>query len=517
MRLFPCLAARSPAWRDTAVLCLGLVFSGCGKDEAMRVTAEGPEEVEIPTVEIVEETGPARPPLGVPMPSPQSMMPDLPGTGGPSVMAPLGESPVLVQQARTIVKFPEKPKDAAPTWSRYRGPYYNGLSHETGLVSGFTRSGPKFLWRQRVGVGFSSLAVADGKVYTMGNGGDVDAVFCLDALTGEVVWRSGYPADLGSGRYEGGPSATPTVHEGRVYVLSKNGELLCLNGRTGKTVWMKNVTEHTGAKSPRYGFAGSPLVVDHQVIVNAGAAGCAFHKDTGELLWFTKGVGGYASPIPFQLGGRPAILLFGEQNILAVDPKGSGRGLWSHPWKTEENVNAADPVIVGDRIFVSSGYRAGCALFRLDDGKLRHIWHSRAISSHFNPAVVVGHYAYGFDGQAGDRAKDSLVCVSLGEGRRTWVRYGFGFGSLIGADGKLFVLTELGELIILEANPHAFTELGHARILGRRCWTSPALSDGLLYARNAGGRVVCVDLREKQPEVQELAQAERGKKSKPAN
>lgn len=483
----------------------------------MQVAFDEPGETAGSDVEIVQESGPDKPPVGSPMPSPDSMMPDLPGSGAPSAMAPLGESLVVTEQIPTAVKFPAKPKEDDVSWNRYRGPYYNGLSHETGWVSKFTRSGPKFLWRQRVGVGFSSLAVADERVYTMGNGEGRDAVYCLDVESGEILWRTGYRAELGGGRYEGGPSATPTVHEGRVYTMSKKGELLCLNGRTGKTVWIKNVTEHTGARPPRYGFAGSPLVMDHQVIVNAGSAGCAFHKDTGDLLWFTQGVGGYASPIPFQLGERPAILLFGEKNVLAIDPKGSGRGLWSHPWKTEENINAADPVIVGNRIFVSSGYRAGCALFRLDKGELRHIWHSRALSSHFNPAVVVGHYAYGIDGQAGDGTKDSLVCVSLKEGRRTWVRHRFGFGSLIAAEGKLIVLSELGELIIVEANPHSYTELTRARILGRRCWTSPALSGGRLYARNAGGRVVCLDLRPEEMEGPELAKAEQGEKNKPAN
>lgn len=472
-----------------------------------------PPEPEPPTSNATADATPAeenpeRPNVGAPMSTPAPLIPDRPGLGGSSEMAALGMDPVAARNAPPGVPVPKPPKDPrSATWNRWRGPHHNGISHETDWISEFPRSGPRILWRQRIGVGFSSLSVADERVYTMSHDGRRDLVVCMHAESGKVLWSSGYPAELAGGKYEGGPSATPTVHQGRVYTLGKDGQLLCLDARTGKTHWTRKITELTGIKPPTYGFAGSPLILGDQVILNAGAAGSAFHKDTGKPIWTSRGVGGYASPVPFQLGGRPTVLIFGQRNLIAVDPASSGRSLWGHPWKTKDDVNAADPIIVRDRIFASSGYGAGCAMFQLINGVPRHIWQTKALRSHFNPGVALGNFIYGIDGQATGRANNSLVCVNLATGKRMWERHRFGFGSLIAAGGRLIALTELGELIIIEANPHAYTELAYARVLGNRCWSSPAFSGGRVFARTGKGSVVCVDLRPEEPEAPAVAKA----------
>ena len=492
-----------------ALTTLCAALTACRDEPEMQMPAPAPPPPPPPVaVEATAPPGSERPAVGAPMSTPAPLIPDRPGLGGSSEMTAMGMDPVAARSAPPGVPLPPAPKDpGSVTWNRWRGPHHNGISHETDWICEFPRSGPKILWRQRIGVGFSSLSVADERVYTMSNDGGRDLVLCLDAEKGTILWSSGYPADLAGGKYEGGPSATPTVHQGRVYTLGKAGQMLCLDARTGKTVWTRKITDLTGIKAPRYGFAGSPLILGDQVILNAGAAGAAFQKDTGTPLWTSRGVGGYASPVPFQLGGRPSVLLFGQRNLIAVDPASSGRSLWGHPWKTEDDVNAADPIIVRDRIFASSGYGAGCAMFQLINGAPRHIWQSKALRSHFNPGVALGNFVYGIDGQATGRANNSLVCVNLATGRRMWERQRFGFGSLIAAGGRLIVLTELGELIILEANPHAYTELAYARVLGKRCWTTPALSGGRLYARTAKGSAVCVDLRPEEPEPPEVAKA----------
>ncbi len=478
----------------TRLLLSVALLSGCGKPKPLTMEAP-PTPAPASTAGAPGEakSGEERPPVGREIQAPDSLLPDR--IGAQTSMASLDNAP-SGNGVPPGVPVPDKPaKPGSVTWNRWRGPNHNGLSHETDWSADFPRSGPKILWRQQIGVGFSSLSIAQERVYTMGHNGGKDALFCLHAETGEIVWRSGYPARLDGEKYPGGPSATPTVHEGKVYALGKQGQFVCLDARNGANVWARNISELAGVDAPRYGFAGSPLVLGNQVILNVGGAGAAFDKDTGSVLWFSKGVGGYASPVPFRLADRPAVLIFGQKNLVAVDPANLGRGIWSHPWNTQDDVNASDPIVVRNKIFASSGYGTGCAMFRLVDGMPKPIWHTRALSSHFNPAVAVGNFVYGIDGQANSRWRNSLVCVNLTNGARTWERRLFGFGSLISAGGRLLALTDLGELIVIEANPHAYVELGYGRILRGRCWTAPAFSGGRLFARDAKGAVVCVDLR----------------------
>lgn len=421
-------------------------------------------------------------------------------------------SSVIAGTAAPGAPLPLPPKQpGSVTWNRWRGPHFNGISHETDWVAEFPRNGPKMLWRQKVGVGFSSLAIANERVYTMGNRNDRDIVTCIEAETGKILWNSGYPAKLDGKLYEGGPSATPTVHQGKVYTLGKNGMLLCLNAATGATLWSREITNLTGAEHPEYGFASSPLIMGRQVILNAGGSGLACDKDTGALLWSSRGMGGYASPMPYLMDGREIVVIFSDRQIVAVDPANNGRGLWSHTWQTKERVNAADPLFIRDKMFVSSGYGGGCALFQLQNGKPSPIWRKQTLRSHFNPGVAMGNFVYGIDGQADGRAKNSLVCVNLATGERTWERKNFGHGSLIAAGSKLIALTELGELYILEANPVAYTEISYAPVISRRCWSAPAISGGRIYCRNARGTVVCIDLRpEPEPEDPAIAKAGAG-------
>ena len=472
---------------------------GCG-DKEPSMGMEEPETTETQGVEQVV----AAPDEFVPPSAPPPVFPSASVSG----VYRNGNDPKRLKTAIPGAPLPKPPKKpGSVTWNRWRGPHYNGISHETEWVAVFPRNGPKMLWRQRVGVGFSSLAIADERVYTMGNKDGRDIVTCINAETGKIVWNAGYAAERDGGRYEGGPSATPTVLNGKVYALSKAGNLICLDARTGTSLWSKDITLLTGAERPQYGFAGSPLIMGDQVILNAGGAGVAYHKDTGTLIWASEGTGGYASPLPYQMNGREVAVIFGERHIIAVDPANRGRGVWSHKWQTKDRVNAADPVLVRDKIFVSSGYGGGGVMFQMRKGKPVHTWRTQALGSHFNPGVAIGNFVYGIDGHADGRATNSLVCLHLTTGIPTWIRRNFGHGSLIAAGGKLIALTELGELHILEANPIAYTEISYAKVLNRRCWTSPAFSGGRVYCRNAKGTVVCIDLRPPPPEEPAIANA----------
>ena len=188
--------------------------------------------------------------------------------------------------------FSNLAKPAAGDWTRWRGPDLNGISSETGWLAEWPDDGPKRLWKAKVGTGFSSVSVANGKVYTLGNSGrgrgeEKDTVFCFDAATGKQIWSHAYEARLDPKYYAGGPSGTPTVDGDRVYTLGKRGQLICLGAADGHVIWQKNVAEEMKAKRPTWGFAGSPLVIGDTLFVNVGARGTALDKKTGKTLWST--------------------------------------------------------------------------------------------------------------------------------------------------------------------------------------------------------------------------------------
>ena len=213
----------------------------------------------------------------------------------------------------------------------------------------------------------------------------------------------------------------------------------------------------------------------------------ALDKATGKVLWSSgKESAGYSSPVPFNPGQTHGIVLFSTRALSMVNPE-DGQLLWEHPWKTPYGVNAADPVIVGDKVFVSSGYNQGCALLQMGGNKVSVLWQNKNMRNHFNSSLAIGDSAYGFD-------ESELKCLDLQTGTVRWAERSLGKGSLVAADRTLIILSEKGQLVIAEASPAAFKPLARAQVLGGKCWTSPVLANGKIYCRNARGDLVCVDV-----------------------
>jgi outer membrane protein assembly factor BamB len=378
---------------------------------------------------------------------------------------------------------------SAADWPRWRGPGRNGISSES-IQPRWPADGPKVLWRASVGTGFSSLAISGGKVYTMGNAADRDTIWCFDARNGSPLWHHTYPAKLGPVYYEGGPGSTPTVDDGRVYTIGKWGDVFCLDAGKGTIIWQHDLSKD-GVKSNRWGFAGSPLVWQDLVIFNAGSQGVALDRNTGRVVWLNgTQPTGYASPVLFESAGKQAVLIFAAKHLVGVDAR-TGRELWRFPWETGYDTNNPDPLIYRNNIFISS-YSSGCALLELKDDQPRLVYSSKVLHNHLSPGVLLGEYLYAFNGEA--REKTDFRCVHLPTGKVKWTRKDPAMGSLICANGNLLVLSEKGELLVGAASPDEFKPLARAQVLGGLCWTPPALADGLLYARNAKGDLVCLDL-----------------------
>jgi outer membrane protein assembly factor BamB len=376
-------------------------------------------------------------------------------------------------------------------WYRWRGPDLNGISKEKNWEKEWPADGPKRLWKANVGMGFSSLTVSKGRVYTSGNSNDVDTIFCLDANTGKEIWKHSYDSPLDPKYYEGGTSATPTVDGDKVYSISKRGDLFCLDAAKGKVIWNKSLTNEFGVEIPTWGFAGSPLIEGHMLILNVGSAGVALDKKTGKVIW-TSGtsVSGYSTPVPFNSGKERAILLCLTEDVGAFRLK-DGKELWRYPWKTRYDVNAAEPIISGDKVFISSGYDHGAMLLKIVGNKPELVWENKNMRNHINSSVLLNGFVYGPN-------EVELACVDLETGEKKWGEKSFGKGSLMMADGKLIALSDKGELMIVEPSPEKFTAISRAQVIGGKCWTTPVLSNAKIYCRNAKGDVVCIDVSEKQ-------------------
>ena len=379
---------------------------------------------------------------------------------------------------------------AGADWPNYRGPDHNGISKETEWNSNWGASGPKILWKKSLGTGFSTTSAADGRVYNMGNNGkDTDTVYCLDAQTGQEVWKHSYPCPLEPKSYEGGTLSTPTVDAGKVYTLSKMGDLFCFDAKSGKVLWQKQLNKDMGFELPTWHFASSALIAGDMLILNMGSAGLALNKNTGEIIWQNgKGKCGYATPVPFTMDGQPCLAIMSEVTLFAVK-QADGKQLWQFPWKTMYEINAADPVPAGNQMFITSGYKHGCALLEFSAAGAKRLWENKVMSMQINCPILRDGYAYGFD-------ENIFKCLRLEDGKEQWQDKGLGKGSLMAsADGRLIIMSERGELVIAKADPQKFNVMARAQILPQtKCWTSPVLANGRVYTRNAAGDFACVDV-----------------------
>ncbi len=377
----------------------------------------------------------------------------------------------------------------------YRGPDHNGYSQETDWQASWDSQPPKTLWKKSIGFGFAAITVADGRAFLMGNTGkegdnaNTDIVQCVDATTGKEIWRYEYPCALEPKLYEGGPLATPAVDGDVVYTLSKKGDLFCFDAASGKIVWKKQLVAELGCKLPGWSIAGSPVIAGDLLVLNVGTAGLALNKKNGDVVW-ENGMDtcGYATPVPYTLDDQACFAIFGKQSVMGVAAK-DGKRLWEFEWKTKYDINAADPIVDGSRVFISSGYNRGCATIQLDGSQANEVWQSRVMRTQMNCAILSKGHLYGFD-------EGELKCIDMNDGVEKWGERSLGKGSLIASqDGRLIIMSDKGELVIAKADPKAFTVLARTQLLpSSKCWTSPVLANGKIYARNAAGDAACVDV-----------------------
>jgi outer membrane protein assembly factor BamB len=315
-------------------------------------------------------------------------------------------------------------------------------------------------------------------------------VWCLDVGTGEVVWT--YPPIEGGKAKGSETTSTPAVADGQAFALNSDGKFLCLDAAKGQLQWSKKVSEF-GAKAGGWPLSGSPLVMGNNVIMDLGVV-FILNRKTGELVSkMGSETAGYSSALVFSRGNEKLVTSFDAAG-LSIYKLAEGQRVASFPWETAHRVNAATPIVSGDKIFISSGYDRGCALLKLEGNALKKVWENKQLNNHCQTSVLLEGCLYGVHGQQGQ--KSSLKCVDFETGQVKWSQKDLKVGGgLTLADGKLFVMVDGGDLLVAEASPAGFKQLARATVLSGTCWTVPVVAHGRVYCRNQSGELVSVDLR----------------------
>jgi outer membrane protein assembly factor BamB len=380
-------------------------------------------------------------------------------------------------------------------WPSFRGSAHDGKSVET--IS-WPKAGPRQRWTINVGIGHSAVAVVGDRAFTMGNSNDTDTVFAIDVATGRIVWRHSYRCSekVGIKDYDG-PFATPAVANGVVYTLSRKGDVFALDARTGKVIWSRDIVKEDDVRPPGFGgLAGSPLVLGDKLILNGSPGGMALDLKTGKTLWKSgKGPGGHATPVPLQINRKTHLAIHSPRALTIVDAA-DGREVWTTERRQPIGVNAPDPVVDGTKVFVTAGRAFGGAVFDVT-GATAPLWEQVGLSSHWHTSVLLGGFLYGPDGnnsEGAGRSPTSLRCLDWKTGAIRWTESKLGFNGLIAVGGKLLVLTEVGDLVLAEASPQSYRELGSAHVIDGRAFTAPSFANGRAFVRNVRGDVVSLDL-----------------------
>ena len=403
-------------------------------------------------------------------------------------------------------KSPAQPAAPSSDWPQFLGPARNGISAETGLLETFPAGGLKPAWRARGGIGMAAVAVSGGKAVTMVQDESSQMAVALDARTGKMLWRTAiapaYKSGCGGGN---GTRATPAITGGQVFTFSGEGILTALSLADGTVTWSDDCLQRLGGEQADCGMACSPLVEGGKVIVTVGAPAAtvvAYGLKTGKQAWVAgKGdPAGYSSPAMLNVGGTRQLVVLNGRAAMGINPA-DGSLLWRYDYVTPYQVNIATPLAFKGSVFLSAGCNHGATMLSLHKTggtfQANPGWESSGprsvMRNEWQTSILLDGYFYGFDNVGSGGPVTHLTCVDATTGKRMWQVRRFGKGNLIAADGKLFMTTMKGELVVAAATPKAYRELGRAKVL-ETTRQAPTLAGGLLYVRD-NNEIVCFDVR----------------------
>jgi outer membrane protein assembly factor BamB len=424
-----------------------------------------------------DDSAPSGPSVPTPAPAPAKTPMEPPSAKAASVSA---ELPATGSKATTEPAVLETEAE----WPGFRGPGRDSTIHGVQIETDWSKSPPVALWRRPIGPGWSSFAVRGDLLYTQEQRGNDEIVASYKMSTGKPVWRHRDAVRFWESNGGAGPRATPTLSHGHVYTFGGTGILNALDARTGAVVWSRNAASDTHVKVPMWGFSSSPLVVDDVVVIATGGTLAGYDVTTGKLRW----VGphhefSYSSPQLATIEGVPQILMLSPPGAISVAPA-DGRLLWEHSWEGGAIVQPAltadgDVLINAISMNGGTGMRRLAVAHRSGGWTVEERWTSNGLKPYFNDFVVHKGHAFGFDGAI-------LACIDLADGKRKWKggRYGNGQLVLLPDQDLMLVISEEGELALVNATPDQFTEVARFPALNGKTWNHPVLVRDVLLVRN---------------------------------
>ena len=384
-------------------------------------------------------------------------------------------------------------------WPNFGGPHRNHQTEEK-LRLNWDDCDPEILWKINVGLGYSSVIEAMGMAYTQGYKNNQNTLFCVDAENGTILWTFSYKSILGDKYFQGGSRSTPSFYDQKIYLLGHEGPLFCLDAITGEIIWQKHLVDDYGGHCPTWGYAGAPMVVNGRVVLQTGAEDgslLALDAQTGNKMWSAgSSEAGYSTPFLRKL--YPSEIVVFNQSGLSIHDVATGKEKLTYGHRTRYEVNAAQPLDLGNQLLVASGYGKGAALLELESGQPQVRWESDSVACQMASLVFLDGYAYGIHGQTGANAsRATLFCLELSEGRKIWEQKGYGVGTLILINKTLAVLSDRGELSLVDASPSGFNEIANFHVLGgKNNWTPPTYANGKMHCRSSSGNWVCLSMNQ---------------------
>lgn len=373
-------------------------------------------------------------------------------------------------------------------WGEFRGPQRDSVVPQVALSTNWSERPPRELWRHKIGPGWSSFSLAGDRLFTQEQRGELECVVCYSADTGAERWVHSWPARFWESIAGAGPRGTPTVRDGKLFALGATGRLVCLDAVSGEVVWTRELKTEADREPPTWGFSSSPLLLDDLVVVHAGGASdkgmLAFDRATGEPRWqVPSGDHSYSSPHLATIHGQRMILMLTNTGLEATDAR-EGRQLWNYEWGSPGYRIVQPLVLDGTDVLLGTGMGSGTRRISItksgDSVQFSERWTSMDIKPDYNDYVVHKGYLYGFD-------HNIFGCVDLETGKRKWKkgRYGNGQVLLLPQADQLLVLSETGELVLLQANPEKLEEWTRWKALEGKTWNHPVLAGNRLFVRNA--------------------------------
>jgi outer membrane protein assembly factor BamB len=414
-------------------------------------------------------------------------------------------------------------------WPGFLGPLGTSVSPENGILAPWPAKGLHLVWQKQTGVGYGMPSVSRGRLFLFDRRGDKERLLCLKSETGDFLWKYEYPTAYDDAYgYDNGPRCCPVVDDDRVYTYGAEGVLHCLRVLDGKPLWKVDTRKEFHVVPNFFGVGSTPAVEGDLLIVQVGGTRdgddvpftelrgnksgvVAFDKRTGKVRYrVSDELAGYASPVPATVNGRRWCFVLARGGLIGLEPA-TGKVHFHFPWRSRkvESVNASNPVVVGDRVFISETYGPGSALLKVKPGGCEVVWsdekaRDKSMQCHWMTPIYHDGYLYGCSGRHPENAE--LRCIELATGKVMWSEPDLTRTSLLLVDGHFVCLGEDAVLRLLKVNPKKYEEVSRLVVrdpsqaaedapplLERPCWAAPILAHGLLYVRGRD-RLVCLEL-----------------------